>query len=215
MRLQVRAFLASVILFPVFAYAAGVNPSVKVIVFPGGFNWPIWVAQDKGYFAKEGLQVEFAQTSSSGAQFRDMMDGKYQIASTSLETATGRSPEALKERLRTLSDRIAGAQAIQLLLDLLRHGELRLQETALLLVGYFIVWLAFGVVAYALGVGVATAAMRFEAVSRAVPRATAVALVLAGAYQCTTWKQACLARCRSPLSFLMAGWRRGMRYLVQ
>jgi DNA/RNA-binding domain of Phe-tRNA-synthetase-like protein len=36
------------------------------------------------------------------------------IASTSLETATGRSPEALKERLRTLSDRIAGAQAIQL-----------------------------------------------------------------------------------------------------
>jgi DNA/RNA-binding domain of Phe-tRNA-synthetase-like protein len=36
------------------------------------------------------------------------------IASTALETTTGRSPEALKERLRTLSDRIAGAQAIQL-----------------------------------------------------------------------------------------------------
>ena len=36
------------------------------------------------------------------------------IASTSLESATGRSPEALKERLRLLSDRIAGAQAIQL-----------------------------------------------------------------------------------------------------
>ena len=36
------------------------------------------------------------------------------IATTSLETTTGRSPEALKERLRILSDRIAGAQAIQL-----------------------------------------------------------------------------------------------------
>ena len=36
------------------------------------------------------------------------------IVSTALETATGRSPEALKERLRSLSDRIAGAQAIQL-----------------------------------------------------------------------------------------------------
>jgi DNA/RNA-binding domain of Phe-tRNA-synthetase-like protein len=36
------------------------------------------------------------------------------IASTVVETTTGRSPEALKERLRTLSDRIAGAQAIQL-----------------------------------------------------------------------------------------------------
>jgi DNA/RNA-binding domain of Phe-tRNA-synthetase-like protein len=36
------------------------------------------------------------------------------IVSTALETGTGRSPEALKERLRSLSDRIAGAQAIQL-----------------------------------------------------------------------------------------------------
>ena len=36
------------------------------------------------------------------------------IVSTALETTTGRSPEALKERLRTLSDRIAGAQAILL-----------------------------------------------------------------------------------------------------
>ena len=36
------------------------------------------------------------------------------IVSTALETRTGRSPEALRERLRLLSDRIAGAQAIQL-----------------------------------------------------------------------------------------------------
>jgi DNA/RNA-binding domain of Phe-tRNA-synthetase-like protein len=36
------------------------------------------------------------------------------IVSTAVETTTGRSPEPLKERLRTLSDRIAGAQAILL-----------------------------------------------------------------------------------------------------
>jgi DNA/RNA-binding domain of Phe-tRNA-synthetase-like protein len=36
------------------------------------------------------------------------------IVSTPIETKTGRSPEALKDRLRSLSDRIAGAQAIQL-----------------------------------------------------------------------------------------------------
>ena len=36
------------------------------------------------------------------------------ITSTVIETTTGRSPEALRERLRTLSDRIAGPQAIQL-----------------------------------------------------------------------------------------------------
>lgn len=36
------------------------------------------------------------------------------IVSTTIETTTRRSPEALRERLRSLSDRIAGAQAIQL-----------------------------------------------------------------------------------------------------
>jgi DNA/RNA-binding domain of Phe-tRNA-synthetase-like protein len=36
------------------------------------------------------------------------------IATTVVTTTTGRSPEALKERLRDLSDRIGGAQAIQL-----------------------------------------------------------------------------------------------------
>ena len=36
------------------------------------------------------------------------------IVSTVIETRTGRSPDALKEQLRVLSDRIAGAQAIQL-----------------------------------------------------------------------------------------------------
>jgi DNA/RNA-binding domain of Phe-tRNA-synthetase-like protein len=36
------------------------------------------------------------------------------IATIALTTTTGRSPEAVKERLRELSDRIGGAQAIQL-----------------------------------------------------------------------------------------------------
>jgi DNA/RNA-binding domain of Phe-tRNA-synthetase-like protein len=36
------------------------------------------------------------------------------LVSTGIETTAGRSPEALRERLRTLSDRIGGPQAIQL-----------------------------------------------------------------------------------------------------
>jgi DNA/RNA-binding domain of Phe-tRNA-synthetase-like protein len=36
------------------------------------------------------------------------------IVSTAIETTSGRSPEALRERLRLLSDRIGGPQAIQL-----------------------------------------------------------------------------------------------------
>jgi DNA/RNA-binding domain of Phe-tRNA-synthetase-like protein len=36
------------------------------------------------------------------------------IAITTIATTTGRSPEALRQRLRTLSDRVTGSQAIQL-----------------------------------------------------------------------------------------------------
>src|SRR6266850_5512413 len=32
--------------------------TVNLIVFPGGFNWPIWVAQEKGLFAKNGLDIK-------------------------------------------------------------------------------------------------------------------------------------------------------------
>jgi predicted metal-binding membrane protein len=78
--------------------------------------------------------------------------------------------------------------------------------------GYFAVWLAFGAVAYVVGAVVAQGAIRFETVSRAVPAASGVALVVAGIYQLTPWKTACLRHCRNPTQ-LMSGHlgRRGWR----
>jgi predicted metal-binding membrane protein len=64
--------------------------------------------------------------------------------------------------------------------------------------GYFTVWLAFGAAAYLVGAVVAQGAMRFETVSRAVPAASGIALVVAGIYQSTPWKTACLRHCRNP-----------------
>jgi predicted metal-binding membrane protein len=71
----------------------------------------------------------------------------------------------------------------------------------LLLAGYFSVWVAFGAVAYAIGMTLAYAAMGSIRVSVLVPAATGVALAAAGAYQLTQWKQDCLRHCRSPLDF--------------
>ena len=72
---------------------------------------------------------------------------------------------------------------------------------ALLLAGYFSVWVAFGAVAYAIGMSLASAAMRSIRVSVLLPAATGAALAAAGAYQLTSWKQLCLRHCRSPLDF--------------
>jgi predicted metal-binding membrane protein len=70
--------------------------------------------------------------------------------------------------------------------------------------GYFGVWLGFGLVAYALGVAIARIAMASEVVSRAIPLAGGAALIVAGAYQLTPLKTACLKHCRNPLE-LVAG----------
>jgi predicted metal-binding membrane protein len=41
------------------------------------------------------------------------------------------------------------------------------------------------------------------------PRLGAALLILAGVYQLTPWKDACLRRCRAPAQFLAAHWRAG------
>jgi predicted metal-binding membrane protein len=83
----------------------------------------------------------------------------------------------------------------------MERGDSAGASQMLLLAGYFSIWLAFGAVAYAIGMTIATAAMRSVRVSVLVPVATGAALAAAGAYQLTAWKQICLRHCRSPLEF--------------
>jgi predicted metal-binding membrane protein len=81
--------------------------------------------------------------------------------------------------------------------------------------GYFFVWLLFGVIAYVAGTAVTQAAMASVTVCRVIPLAAGGALVLAGVFQLTPWKSACLRHCRDPLSVvahhLHGGWRGTLR----
>jgi predicted metal-binding membrane protein len=62
--------------------------------------------------------------------------------------------------------------------------------------GYFFVWTVFGMAVFALGAGFAALAMQQPIVARAVPVATGVVMVIAGALQFTPWKAHQLACCR-------------------
>jgi len=76
-------------------------------------------------------------------------------------------------------------------------GETRLLRlTSLVGLGYFAVWTAFGVLAFPVGVALATVTMQVPALARAVPIATAVVVLIAGALQFSTWKARQLACCR-------------------
>jgi ABC-type nitrate/sulfonate/bicarbonate transport system substrate-binding protein len=69
---------------PERAAAQNLEP-VSVIVFPGGFNWLIWVAQEKGYFAKGGIEVKLTPTPSSVFQLTSLIEGKFDIGATAID----------------------------------------------------------------------------------------------------------------------------------
>jgi ABC-type nitrate/sulfonate/bicarbonate transport system substrate-binding protein len=58
---------------------------LQVIVFPGGFNWPIWAALEKGLFAAEGLVVKLTPTPSSVFQLQNLIEGKFDIGMTAFD----------------------------------------------------------------------------------------------------------------------------------
>lgn len=61
---------------------AGRPARVTLNVFPGGFNWPVWVAQDLGLFAERGVAVDLEITPGSVAQWTSLAQGHAQLAVT-------------------------------------------------------------------------------------------------------------------------------------
>jgi ABC-type nitrate/sulfonate/bicarbonate transport system substrate-binding protein len=59
--------------------------SLRVNVFPGGFNWPIFVAIEKELFAREGIAVELQATTGSVAQMTGLTSGNFEIAMTGFD----------------------------------------------------------------------------------------------------------------------------------
>jgi ABC-type nitrate/sulfonate/bicarbonate transport system substrate-binding protein len=59
--------------------------TLEVIVFAGASALPIYVAQEKGFFAKEGLTVNVTATPSSGFQMSNLINGKFHIAGTAAD----------------------------------------------------------------------------------------------------------------------------------
>ncbi len=78
--------LMAVLLFGAPALAAAQAPAaLDVIVFPGGFNWPIWAAQDQGFFGREGVAVKLTPTPSSVFQLKNLIEGKFAIGMTAID----------------------------------------------------------------------------------------------------------------------------------
>lgn len=59
--------------------------TLSVIVFPGGFNLPLWAAERQGFFEANGLRVILTPTPSSTFQIQGLAEGRFDIAMTAMD----------------------------------------------------------------------------------------------------------------------------------
>ena len=83
------------------------------------------------------------------------------------------------------------------------------QRTYAVAAGYLAAWTAFSLAATALQRALAALLLVSPMMEAGSSRVSATLLIVAGMYQWTPLKHACLRACRSPLAFLMARWRDG------
>jgi len=83
------------------------------------------------------------------------------------------------------------------------------QQTYALAAGYLFAWTAFSLAATILQRVLTSLLLVSPMMEAANHRVSAVLLLIAGVYQWTPLKHACLRTCQSPLGFLMARWRGG------
>lgn len=75
--------------------------------------------------------------------------------------------------------------------------------------GYLLIWTAFGLVAYALFELALSVDLDALSWSRGGRYVAAGVIAVAAVYQLTALKDVCLAKCRSPLGFVVGSWRSG------
>src|ERR1051325_5618659 len=75
---------------------------------------------------------------------------------------------------------------------------------------YLAVWTVYGLFAYALYRGVRALDLGVLDWDRGGPYIAGAAVALAGLYELTPLKTVCLRHCRSPMHFVLGGWRHGI-----
>lgn len=87
-----------------------------------------------------------------------------------------------------------------------RGKDMRAVPAAALAAGYVTVWLGFSLFATGLQAGFRAAGMLDPWPAALHPVTAGLVLMLAGAYQFTPMKEACLSKCQAPMPFFMANW---------
>jgi ABC-type nitrate/sulfonate/bicarbonate transport system substrate-binding protein len=83
-RRAVAAGVGATIISPLVVQAQTARP-LKVVAFAGASNWPMWIGETKGFFARENLATTLALTPNSRQMASDVFGGTFDIALTSID----------------------------------------------------------------------------------------------------------------------------------
>ena len=84
---------------------------IRLMVFPGAFNWPVWVGQDRDLFAENGVSVQIAETPGSVVQWTSLAKGDSDLAITLMDNVVayregqGEAPVTVPDAIAVMHQR--------------------------------------------------------------------------------------------------------------
>lgn len=121
-----KRFAFSLFLTLLLSPASAQGPaSLNLIIFPGGLSWPIFVAQDKGLFEKEGLAVKVTETPGSVFQIKGLVAGDFDIAMTPFDNVVAYQEDQGEVHFDTPPDLFVFMGGISSTLRLIVRPEIR------------------------------------------------------------------------------------------
>jgi ABC-type nitrate/sulfonate/bicarbonate transport system substrate-binding protein len=81
------AFFSFVLLFASTMHSWAQQTKLSVMVYRGGQNLPLFVAQEQGFFVKRGLSVELINAPNADELPKGLVDGRWQIVHSTSDNA--------------------------------------------------------------------------------------------------------------------------------
>lgn len=81
--------------------------TLEVVTFGGGNNWPVWIANEQGIFAKNNLAVKLTLTPGSVPLMQNLVGGKFDIALAAIDNLVAYMEGQGEAQLPTEPDLVA------------------------------------------------------------------------------------------------------------
>jgi ABC-type nitrate/sulfonate/bicarbonate transport system substrate-binding protein len=104
---------------------------VKLAVFSGAFNWPVWAAQECGIFAHNGLAVGVTEIPGSVVQWTSLAEGSADVVITLMDNVIayregqGEAPVTVPDAIAVMASDAAVMPALMTRPDVQSYSDLR------------------------------------------------------------------------------------------